>query len=198
MHALFRKLAIIPVSAALASGCAGGDGRSESATADTPAAAASAAHDMADMDRPDAKDADHEFLRMMIDHHEGMIQMGSAAMTRASTQLAKDDAHKLHTKQLDEQKQMQSMVSTNYGENVMPMIMPSNKAMNDALQQKSGTDYDRTFYANVVQHHREGIQMMNEFESRVQRSDVKQMITTMKSDQQREIGEFERKVTGLR
>ena len=198
MHTLFRRLAAITASVALVSGCTGGDTGSESVTADTPAAAAPAAHYMADMNRPAPKDADHEFLRMMIDHHEGMIQMGTAAMTRASTQPAKDDAHKLHTKQLDEQKQMQSMVSSNYGENVMPMIMPSDKAMNDTLQQKSGTDYDRTFYANVVQHHREGIQMMNDFESRVQRPDVKRMITRMKSDQQQEIGELEAKIAQLR
>lgn len=197
MHRIFTKLTVLAASAAIGTGCAGGDAPSDTVVADTPAAAAPAAHDMAAMDRPAAKDADHEFLRMMIDHHEGIIQMGMAAMTKASTQQAKDDAHKLHTKQLAEQKEMQAIVSSSYGETVMPMVMPSSKSMNDSLQQMSGVAYDRTFYGNVVRHHREGIQMMNDFESRVQRPDVKQMIPKMKSDQQREIGEFEGKAARL-
>lgn len=55
------------------------------------------------------------------------------------------------------------------------MAMSSNTAMNDTLRQKSGTDYDRTFYRMVVQHHHEeGIRMMDEFRPRVQRADVRQ------------------------
>lgn len=198
MNKLFTKLAVLAASGAIGVGCAGGDEVSDTTAADVPAAAAPAAHDMAGMNRPAAKDADHEFLRMMIDHHEGMIQMGVAAMTKASTQQARDDAHKLHTKQLAEQKEMQAIVSSSYAENVMPMVMPSDKPMNGSLQQMSGVDYDRTFYGNVVRHHQAGIQMMNDFESRVQRPDVKLMIPKMKADQQREIGEFEGKIARLR
>ena len=183
----------------IATACAG-DNADNSAAGDTaaPVATTPAPHSMADMNRPAAKDADHEFLRGMVDHHEGMIQMGTAAMTKGSTQQVKDDAHKMHTKQLAEQKRMQSIVSANYGEEVMPMVMPTDKTMVDALQQRSGTEYDRTFYQNVIEHHRAGIQMMNDFEGRVQRADVKQMITSMKAEQQREIQELETKVARLR
>ena len=199
MRSHFDRFAIAVSIVLIATACAGGDTANESAAVDTAAPAATpAAHSMADMNRPAAKDADHEFLRMMVDHHEGMIQMGTAAMTKGSTQQVKDDAHKMHTKQLAEQKRMQSIVSANYGEEVMPMVMPPDKTMVDALQQQSGTEYDRTFYQNVIQHHRSGIQMMNDFESRVQRADVKQMITSMKADQQREIQELETKVARLR
>lgn len=196
MQKVLRGL-LAAVALAVTPACSDRQDASDSPATDT-AAAAAPAHDMAAMNRPPAKDADHEFLRMMIDHHEGLIQMGSAAMTSASAQQTKDDAHKLHTKQLAEQKEMQSMVSRSYDENVVPMVIPSNKAMNDTLQQKSGTDYDRTFYGNVAQHHREGIRMMNDFEARVQRPEVRQMIARMKTDQEREIGEFEAKMARLR
>ena len=198
MRHYFHRFAIA-VSVLIATACAG-DNADTSAAGDTaaPAATTPVAHNMADMNRPAAKDADHEFLRGMIDHHEGMIQMGTAAMTQGSTQQVKDDAHKMHTNELAEQKQMQAIVSANYGEEVMPMVMASNKTMIDALQQRSGTEYDRTFYQNVIQHHRDGIQMMNDFEGRVQRADVKRMITRMKADKQREIQELETKVARLR
>lgn len=199
MRHTFARLAVAVSVVLIATACAGGD-RVDSTAAETgaPAATTLAAHSMSDMNRPAARDADHEFLRMMIDHHEGMIQMGIGAMTGASTQEVKDDAHGMHTKQLAEQKQMQAIVSSNYNEDVMPMIMPGDKTTLDSIQRQSGTAYDRAFYTNVVQHHREGIDMMNEFESRVQRADVRQMITQMKSDQLREIGELEAKLARLR
>ncbi|HYD52551.1 MAG TPA: DUF305 domain-containing protein, partial [Gemmatimonadaceae bacterium] len=82
------------------------------------------------------------------------------------------------------------------GESLEPMTMPKHKAMNDSLQQKSGADYDRTFYRSVVAHHREGLQMMDQFEPRVQKPEVKQMIAKMRAEQQKEIQEFERKAQG--
>lgn len=143
--------------------------------------------------RAPARDADQEFLRMMSDHHEGLIQMATAAMSKASTPGAQGDAHNLHTRQLEEQKQMLATLQTAYAESVTPMMMPSNKAMNDSLEAKSGSDYDRTFYANVVRHHRDGIRMIDEILSRLTKPDVRQMAERMKADQQREITEFAQK-----
>lgn len=130
---------------------------------------------------------------MMSDHHEGLVQMATAAMSKGSNPTVQGDAHRLHTKQQEEQKKMIDMVRTSYGENVMPMIMPSDKAMLDELQARSGAEYDKSFYRNVVAHHRAGIRMMDDFAGRVTRADVKQMIQTMKADQEKEIVEFERK-----
>lgn len=199
-----RKLvALAGAVAVLAVACSKGD---QSATdsaggaAATPAAATAGAGDtakpmdhsaMANMNRPPAKDADDEFLRMMSDHHEGMIQMASAAMNKASNSTAQGDAHRLHTKQADEQKKMLDMAKSAYGDSIAPMVMPSNKAMMDALQAKSGADYDRTFYANVVAHHQEGIKMIDDMLPKLTKPDLKQMAEKMKADQQKEIAEFQ-------
>jgi uncharacterized protein (DUF305 family) len=181
-----------------------GSGSSESVRGDTAAAAGATASgdagmagmdhsNMPGMNRPAAKDANHEFLRMMSDHHEGLIEMASAAMTKASTQQAQGDAHTLHTKQEEEQKRMISMIQQSYGESLTPMIMPNNKTMNDSLQAKSGAEYDRTFYGSVVQHHQEGIRMIDQFLPRLTNAEVRQMAEKMRADQQKEIPEMERK-----
>lgn len=189
---LFLSLVVI------AAACARSDTDSAS---DTSPGAVSADTGMAGMDhsamaanRGPARDADHEFLRMMSDHHQGLIEMASAAMNKGSTPQVQGDAHQLHTKQEEEQKQMVDMVRSSYGETLQPMAMPSNKAMNDTLQQKSGTDYDRTFYRMVVQHHQEGLRMIDQFRPRVQRAEVRQMIDKMRADQQREIQELNAKM----
>lgn len=148
---------------------------------------------MAGMDRGPAKDADHEFLRMMSDHHEGLISMMDAAMERASSTQAKADAKKLHDKQHEERDRMVGMIKSSYGETIEPMVMAHNEAMNDSLQQKSGAAYDRDMYRHVVMHHREGVEMIDRFLPRLRNADVKSMADRMRADQQREITEFERK-----
>lgn len=186
------------------SGCAGGDG--DTGATDTAAAPAMADTPMAGMDhanmpgmanRPAAKDADHEFLRMMVDHHAGLIEMSTAAMTKASLPATQGDAHELHTKQDQESKEMIAMIQRDYGETITPQVMPNNRAMNEALQAKAGAEYDRTYYTNVVQHHREGIQMTDQFLPRLAKPAVRQMAEKMKADQQREITEFEQKAAGV-
>jgi len=151
---------------------------------------------MPGMNRPAAKDADHEFLRNMIDHHEGFIQMAMAAMTKASKPETQGDAHNGHTKQADEQTKMIVDVQSMYGETVTPMMMPMHKAMNDSLQAMSGAEYDRAFYRNVIAHHRDGIKMTDALLPRLAKPEVKRMAEKMKAEQQKEITAFERKAKG--
>lgn len=169
-------------------GCGGGD----SASSDTAAPEADTSGQLGAQPAA-ARDADHEFLRKMSDHHEGMVQMASQAMTKASASTTQSEAHQLHQKQQQERDQMVGMIGSAYSETYTPTVMSSNRAMNDSLQQKSGAEYDREFYRHVVMHHREGVQMIDQFMPRLTRPDVRQMAEKMKADQTREISEFERK-----
>ena len=198
---------LLALSVLVAAGCAKSDtatADSAAGTAPAPAAGTTTAADsgmagmdhstMAGMNRAPAKDGDHEFLRMMSDHHEGMIRMATEAMTKGSTPTVQGDAHTMHTKQAADQKRMVAMVQSTYGETVTPMVMPSNQSMIAALQGKTGAEYDRTFYQHVIAHHREGIKMTDDMMSKLTRNDVRQMAQTMKSEQQKEITEIERKM----
>lgn len=201
-----RNTYLLALSVLVAAGCAKSDTAtvdSAAGTAPAPAAGATAADSgmagmdhstMAGMNRAPAKDGDHEFLRMMSDHHEGMIRMATDAMAKGSTPTVQGDAHKMHTKQAADQKKMVGMVQSAYGETVTPMVMPSNQAMIAALQGKTGAEYDRAFYQNVIAHHREGIKMTDDLMSKLAKNDVRQMAQTMKSEQQKEITEIERKM----
>lgn len=194
----FRLVATALASMLVIAACAKGN---DAATADSAAAigdnaAGTATTEDHSMNRAPAKDADHEFLRMMSDHHEGMIQMATAAMAKGSNPTVQGDAHRLHTKQLDEQKRMLGIVQSSYAETVTPMAMGSNKAMMDELSTKSGAEYDRAFYGTVVAHHREGVKMIDDFLGRLTKPEVKQMAERMKADQQKEMTEFESKSRG--
>lgn len=182
------------VMMAFLAACAGRDsGETDTAATSGGTTAAMTSAAPPSDNRPAPRDAEHEFLRKMIDHHEGLIQMATAAMTKASTSATQGDAHNLHTKQADEQKKMIADVQSQYGETVTPMVMPEHKAMADSLASKAGAEYDRTFYRLVVQHHREAVQMVDDMRPRFTKSEVRSMAEKMKADQQKEITEFQRK-----
>ena len=197
LHAKFSRFASLTAAAfALAAGCAKSDRPATDSAAATPPAdsAMGGMGGMAGMTRPPAKDADQEFLRMMSDHHEGMVQMGMAAMTKGSTPAVQGEAHAMHTKQVAEQKQMADMLQARYGDSTMPMLMPSNKSMMESMQGKSGAEYDRAFYESVIAHHGEAIKMVDDMMPKLVNADVKKMAATMKADQTREIAELKKKI----
>ena len=182
--------------------CAGSDdsaardsGMASGQAADSTAAGANRSN-MPAINRPAVKDADHEFLRMMSDHHEGLVVMMDDAIERATSATAIADAKKLHGEQDAERSAMEAIIRTVYNDSTKPMVMPSARAMTDSLQQKTGAAYDREMYRRVIMHHQEGIRMIDDFLPRLTRANVRQMAEKMRADQQREIAEFQRKQTG--
>jgi uncharacterized protein (DUF305 family) len=185
------RVLVVPFALVFAGACArGGD----TAAGDTAAPGADIGGQVGA--QPAARDADHEFLQRMSNHHEGLVLMAGEAMNRATASGTKSDAHELHQKQQQERDQMVGMIRSTYNETHTPSVMPEHRAMNDSLQQKSGAAYDRDFYRHVVMHHREGMRMIDEFLPRLTRPDVRQMAEKMKADQTRELAEFERKQSG--
>jgi uncharacterized protein (DUF305 family) len=146
----------------------------------------------ADMNRSAARDSNQAFLRMMSDHHEGLIAMADSAEPRVRGATAKADVRKLHRKQAEEQTRMLRMLQRQYNDSVAPMVMPSNRAMVDSTARAAGVAADSTFYRQVVNHHREGV-VMGEKMTPYLTGAVKQMAEKMMADQRREIQEFERK-----
>lgn len=151
---------------------------------------------MANMNRSPARDSTQTFLRMMSDHHEGLIVMADSAEERAQTADAKADAQRLRQKQADEQQRMLTMLGQQYGDSITPTIMPNNRAMLDSLLRVDGRAFDRTFYQDVIAHHREALQMIDQYSPNLT-GEVRQMAERMRTDQQREIQELDRKVSQL-
>jgi uncharacterized protein (DUF305 family) len=181
-----------------AAGGAAGDTAATAAAATADTGMAGMAHGdmdhsaMANMNRSAARDSNQLFLRMMSDHHQGLIAMADSAEERVQGASAKADARKLHRKQADEQTRMLGMLRRQYTDSVTPTIMPSNRAMLDSTLRADGPELDRTFYRQVVNHHREGVTMGEKMAPHLT-GEVKQMAAKMMADQRREIQEFERK-----
>lgn len=139
---------------------------------------------------------DQDFLRMMSDHHKGLIAMVHPTMEgKVASAAVRADARKLDKAQDAELDTMVTMLEKGFKDPYGPKVTPDNRAMADSLaQQTSAAAYDRTFYQNVIAHHKEAVGMIDQALPKLTRPDLKAMAQRMKTDQTREIAEFQRKV----
>ena len=149
---------------------------------------------MAGMENKPAGDANQEFLQMMVDHHQGMVEMADTAVRKAATPRVKAEATKMRAKQREEQAKMKDMLKTQYGEDKMPMVTEGNASMITLLAGASGAAFDRQFREHVIMHHEEALKMIDQFSSRLTNSELKQMAEKMKVDQTREIAELRKEL----
>lgn len=146
--------------------------------------------DKGSMSTTPAKDADQEFMRMMVDHHQGMIEMADTALAKNGSEHTRMDAREMLGKQTQEQKKMIDMLKSDYGDAKMPMIMPSNAQMISELTSKSGKDLDKAFKEKVIAHHEEAIKMIDDYTPKFTKPAVRTMAAKMKKDQQAEIADL--------
>lgn len=169
------------------------------APATTPAAPAAAKPDsgamagMANMAGMTG-DADHDFLRMMSDHHKGLILMAHETIESKETLGVKDIARRLDKEQDDELDKMTTMLERDFKDPYAPKATPDNQAMADQLKGKTGTEYDRTFLQNVIAHHEQAVKMIDDYLPKAKAPALKTMAESMKATQTREIAEFRHKL----
>ena len=205
---LVRSLTAVTLVLAIAGACAKSDSTADSLAADANAPATAtpmamsgdsmAGHDMSGMQgMAMTGDADRDFLRMMSDHHKGLILMAHMTKDRKEGGTAVADATKLDAAQDKELDHMVTMLEKDFKDPYAPKVLPPHQAMADALKSKSGKDYDRTFYENVIRHHTEALTMVDAYLPKAKNAMLKQMAEKMKADQTKEIADFRAKVTRL-
>lgn len=139
-------------------------------------------------------DPDRDFLRMMSEHHKGMIAIAHLTIEQKKGSAAtRADAEMLDTKQDAELDSMVTMLEQQFKDAYDPKIMPDNQKMVDELRALSGAAYDRLFYQHVVHHHQQATQMIDQHATMLKDPKIKAMAERMKRDQSREIEDFQRK-----
>ena len=143
-------------------------------------------------------DADHDFLRMMSDHHKGMIAMAHMTKERSDVGSAAADAKKIDAAQDKELDRMMTMLEKDYKDAYAPKVMPDNQAMADMMKGKKGTDYERAFYENTITHHQAAVTMVDAYLPKAKSAAIRQIAEKIKADQTKEIAEFQKKINKLK
>ncbi len=139
-------------------------------------------------------DPDHDFLRMMSDHHRGLILMAHHAIESKDKLAVKPVAEKIDAEQDKELDGMVTMLEKDFKDPYAPTVLAEHQTMADELAKKSGTDYDRAFLQNAITHHEETIKIIDAYLPTAKNSTVKTMAETMKTKLTKEIAEFRAKM----
>ena len=134
--------------------------------------------------------ADQEFLRMMSDHHEGLVQMGRQAAGRAQDAQVKAMAQRLADDQAGEQQEILRMLRESFNETHQPMVMPENRVQMEQLARYQGAEYDREFLELTSHHHNDAIVMIHLMRPAFRMQDVRAMANQMEEKQMREVREL--------
>ena len=163
-----------------------------SASMDSVATAANAAVGMGAMAM--TGDPDHDFLRMMTDHHKGMILMAHETIESEAKLGVKPIAARLDKEQDAEMDKMTTMLEQTFKDPYAPKVTADNQAMADQLKGKSGAEYDRTFLENVIKHHEQAVKMIDAYLPTAKLPELKKMAENMKAMQSAEITEFKKRL----
>ncbi|ROS41439.1 DUF305 domain-containing protein [Amycolatopsis thermoflava] len=172
------------LAAALLAGCGAGSQSHESHGTTTTAAEQQAGHNQADVD----------FARMMIPHHEGALEMAGLAPGRSTDQRVLDLAARIQRAQDPEIQQMRGWL-TQWGAPATPMdhSMPGEMGHDDmtALEHATGVEFDRQFLRMMIEHHQGAIEMAQTELAEGSNADAKALAQRIIDSQQAEIAEMQ-------
>lgn len=117
----------------------------------------------------------------MVDMDESLIQLAMVAVIKARGDAAREDAHELHERCLNDQTQMILLARSAYGERLEPVLAPDGRVRTDSLQRLSGLEIDPAFYRHVVTTQREAIAAIDSMLPRLHRADVKRLAQRLRT-----------------
>lgn len=139
-------------------------------------------------------DFDIDFANMMIEHHQGALDMSQVELSQGKDEKMKSKAQEIITKQKDEQQKLRDFVNSykpsgmKHGEGELQKSM-SGTSSNMKSIQMSG-DVDKDFAMMMIAHHEDGISMAKMELKNGMSTQLKKMAQKIIDDQQNEIKEF--------
>jgi len=188
----------------LLSGCNNESGTTPAPPADTAKTDDHKQHSMEMMQGMDAMmqrmnaskmtgDFDVDFANMMIEHHQGAINMSEMELKQGADAQMKDMAQKIITAQIAEIAKMRAFVQAHpVTATQQPMTMGNIQMMHNQMKAMPMTgNVDKDFAVMMKIHHQGAVDMAREALNKGHHTDIKNMAQQMIADQQREIIEFD-------
>ena len=139
-------------------------------------------------------DHDVDFANMMIEHHQGAIDMAEVEVKSGTDAPMKTMAQKIIAAQKTEIAQMRDFVKAHPAVPAQQQAMAGGgmQAMHDQMKSMpmSG-NVDQDFASMMVAHHQGAVTMAREELAKGKHAELKKMAQMMVDDQQREIAEFQ-------
>lgn len=139
-------------------------------------------------------DFDTDWANMMIEHHQGAIDMAQVEVSQGKNEKLKAKAQEIMTKQKAEQQQLRDIVQNmkpsnmKMGEGELPKAMST---MMDKMKSMSMSgDVDKDFATMMIAHHQSAIDMSKMELKNGMSAELKKIARKAIDDQQKDISEF--------
>lgn len=139
-------------------------------------------------------DFDVDWANMMIEHHQGGIDMAQVELSQGKDEKMKSKAQEIITKQKDEQQKLRDIVSSykpsgmEHGKGELEKHM--NDMMNTTQSMKTSGDVDKDFATMMMNHHEHGIAMAAMEVKNGMSEELKKMAQKSINDQEKDVKEF--------
>ena len=139
-------------------------------------------------------DFDIDFANMMIEHHQGAIDMSEKDLSAGQDDKMKEMAQKIISAQKDEIAKLRDFVKTYKPSGMKHGEGELNKTMSDVESKMKNiqmtNDIDKDFAAMMVIHHEGAVEMSKKETTNGMSSKLKQMAQKGRDEQSKEIKEF--------
>jgi Uncharacterized protein conserved in bacteria len=140
-------------------------------------------------------DFDMDFANMMIEHHQGAIDMSEEELKSGTDAKLKAKAQEIITKQKDEQSKLRDIVKNSKpmkmgGEKHDELSKQMDEMKTDMGKMQMSGNTDKDFATMMISHHEGAIKMSKDELSHGMNAELKQMAQKGITDQTKEISEF--------
>jgi uncharacterized protein (DUF305 family) len=145
-------------------------------------------------------DFDVDFANMMIEHHQGAIDMSQAEVSSGTDEKMKAMAQKIITKQTEDQQKLRDFVKDyktsgmKHGEGELQKSMSEMGSKMKSMTMSG--NIDKAFATMMTSHHEDGIAMSKMEVKHGMSAKLKQMAQKTITDHQKEISEFKSWLSG--
>jgi uncharacterized protein (DUF305 family) len=138
------------------------------------------------------------WVRKMVEHHRGAVEMSQILLQQVSTGHVADMARTTVEKQNKEIADLQKMIQQGQSDQQSAALyQPSMQQMHQAMMAAKGADISETWTRKMLEHHRGAVAMSDALLQRGNPTpDVRRAAEKTKSDQQKEIEMLERMLRG--
>ncbi|MEJ8843726.1 DUF305 domain-containing protein [Lacibacter sp. H375] len=139
-------------------------------------------------------DFDIDFANMMIEHHQGGINMAQVEISNGKDEKMKTMAQEITRKQKEEQQKLREFIGSykpsgmKHGEGELQKSMSGMDSKSKAMQ--TNADVDKDFAVMMISHHEHAVEMAKMQLKHGMSAELKKMAQDMINDQKKEISEF--------
>ena len=131
---------------------------------------------------------DVDLVRRMIQHHQALVTIANATADRRDvSDSVRADARRLARDYATERDSLQALSERSLREHHTLLVLPATQQRIDRTLADSGSALDRGFRRWVVEHHREGNRMIDEYLPQLELAQLKAMLQRTRERQAREI-----------